>query len=285
MDERRRRIDYRTEDDRRLFDAVKQTFSPAFCQSPSPQEPNDEAIFIVGMPRTGSTLLEQLIAADPDVFAAGELRNFLAAWVQQLKPSMQQVTPIDVMAAGNRLDFARLGRDYIASTRPRTGHTARFIDKLPNNFQYVGAILKALPNARVIHMRRNPMDTCYAVYKQLFARNAHPYSYDQRELARYFILYRDLMDHWQHCFPGAIYDVHYESLVQDTPEVMQGVFDFLGLRWRQDYLEYHKKRQAVGTASTAQVRQPVYRSSVQKWRHYETQLQPLRQALEAAGLS
>jgi tetratricopeptide (TPR) repeat protein len=279
MRERRKRIDYRTEDDRQLFDTIRRTFSPAFCQAPGPHEGNAEPIFILGMPRTGSTLLEQMVAADPEVFAAGELHNFFASWVGQLKPSLPNMTTIDAIAAGGRLDFARLGREYIQSTRPRTGHTTRFIDKLPDNFLYVGAILKALPNARVIHMTRNPVDTCYAVYKQLFARMAHPYSYDQKELALYYCLYRDLMTHWKQCFPGAIFEVSYDSLIQDTENQMQRVFDFLGLEWRSEYLEYRKKKQAVGTASTAQVRQPVYRSSLEKWRHYEQQLQPLLQIL------
>lgn len=284
MSERRRRIDYRTDDDRLMFDTIKRTFSQEFCQAPSLHEENNEAIFIVGMPRTGSTLLEQLIAADADVFAAGELHSFFAAWLQQIKPSLSHFTPVEIIAGGARLDFGRLGRDYIDSTRPRTGRTARFIDKLPDNFLYIGAILKALPNARIIHMARNPMDTCYAVYKQLFARNAHAYSYDQNELGQRFLMYRELMEHWQQCYPGAIHTVHYESLVQNTSDVMQSVFDFLGLQWNENYLDYRKNRQAVGTASTAQVRQAVYRSSVEKWRHYEVQLRPLKQELQAAGL-
>ena len=236
------------------------------------------------MPRTGSTLLEQLIAAHPDVYAAGELHNFFASWIEQLKPSLRDITALDAVAAGGQLDFERLGRDYIQSTRPRTGHTARFIDKLPDNFLYVGAILKALPGARVIHMTRNPMDTCYAVFKQLFARNAHPYSYDQQEMASYYGLYRELMAHWHRCYPGAIFEVSYEALVQDTEKEMERVYDFLGLEWRSEYLEYRKKKQAVGTASTAQVRQPVYSSSLEKWRHYEQQLQPLKQSLVKNGI-
>jgi Flp pilus assembly protein TadD len=282
MNERRRRIAYHSDQDRELFDTMKRTFDPAFCQAPGPHDPNDEAIFIVSMPRTGSTLLEQLIAAHPDVFAAGELQNMLAAWVQQIGKDPATLTPVDVAAAGRRLDFARLGRDYIESTRPRSGKTPRFIDKLPTNFLYLGAILKALPNARVVHMTRNPMDTCYANYKQLFARNAHPWSYDQEELAAYFRRYRDLMDHWHECFPGAICDVSYEALVQDTETEMRRVFEFLGLQWVSEYLDYRKKEQAVGTASTAQVRQAVYQTSLQKWRHYERQLQPLRRALGPA---
>ncbi|KAA1194330.1 tetratricopeptide repeat protein [Pseudohalioglobus sediminis] len=284
MANKRRRLKYDLEQDRRLFTTLQDTFSPAFCQRETAASDNGEPIFILGMPRTGTTLLEQIVGAHTEVFAAGELQNFFAAWVAQARSQLERVTPLATMACGAQLDFARLGDDYVASTRPRTGHSMRFIDKMPNNFLYLGAIALALPQAKILHMTRHPMDTCYSNYKQLFGRNACPYSYTQEEMAGYYLLYRDLMAHWESCFPGRICRVSYEQLVSDTENEARRVMDFLELDWQEDCLQYHRLKQAVGTASTAQVRQPVYTSSVQKWRCYEQQLQPMRDVLVAAGV-
>jgi Tfp pilus assembly protein PilF len=280
MNCKRARLEYMPEQDQRLFATIQRTFNREFCQREHTAADNAEAIFIVGMPRTGTTLLEQIIAAHSEVFAAGELQHFFAAWMSQARPQLPRISPEAAMAFGTSLDFRRLGEDYIASTRPRTGRTARFIDKMPNNFLYLGAIATALPRAKIIHMTRDPMDTCYANYKQLFGRSACPYSYTQVELAEYYRLYRNLMDHWEDCFPGRIYAISYEELVEDTETTAREVLARLELDWQPRCLEFHTLKQAVGTASTAQVRQPVYRSSVQKWRHYEAQLAPMREIIE-----
>ncbi len=284
MGRKRRQLKYSLEQDRRLLASIRDVFSPAFCQTEVAGSDNEEPIFILGMPRTGTTLLEQILGAHSEVFAAGELRNFFAAWVAQSRPRIERLTPLSAMAFGAQLDFARLGDDYVASTRPRTGHSRRFIDKMPNNFLYLGAIARALPKAKILHMTREPMDTCYANYKQLFGRGACPYSYTQEEMAGYYLLYRGLMTHWETCFPGRLCTVSYERLVADTAAETRRVLEFLELDWQPRCLQYHRLKQAVGTASTAQVRQPVYASSVRKWRRYEQQLQAMHTILIDAGI-
>ncbi len=284
MQRKRRQLKYSLAQDQRLLARIREVFSRDFCQTEAAGSESEEPIFILGMPRTGTTLLEQILGAHSEVFAAGELRNFFAAWVSQARSRIERLTPLSVTAFGTELDFAKLGDDYVASTRPRTGREKRFIDKMPNNFLYLGAIARALPKAKILHMTREPMDTCYANYKQLFGRSACPYSYTQEEMADYYLLYEELMAHWEACFPSRLCTVSYERLVADTAAETRRVLAFLGLDWQPQCLEYHRLKQAVGTASTAQVRQPVYTSSVQKWRRYETQLQPMRAILREAGV-
>ncbi len=285
MVRKRRQLKYGLEQDRRLLACIRDVFSPAFCQTQAAGSDSEEPIFILGMPRTGTTLLEQILGAHSEVFAAGELRNFFAAWVAQARPRVERLTPLSAMAFGAQLDFARLGDDYVASTRPRTGREKRFIDKMPNNFLYLGAIARALPKAKILHMTRQPMDTCYANYKQLFGRTACPHSYTQEEMAGYYLLYRELMAHWETCFPNRLCTVSYERLVADAGAETRRALAFLGLDWQPQCLEYRRFRQAVGTASTAQVREPVYATSVGKWRCYEEQLAPMREILTATGIA
>jgi len=182
------------------------------------------------------------------------------------------------------IDFAALGDAYVGSTRPFTGKTPRFIDKLPLNFLYVGLIRLALPNASIVSVRRHPLDTCYAVYKQLFV-DAYPFSYDLAELARYFAAYDRLMRHWSTVLPDAVYTIEYEKLVDDLEPEVRRLLAHCGLGYEETCLRFHENRTASTTASTVQVRQPVYRSSVGKWRQYRAQLTPLIAALGDEGIA
>jgi hypothetical protein len=162
------------------------------------------------------------------------------------------------------------------------GH-AHFVDKMPMNFLYAGLIHLALPKARIIHVVRDPMDTCYAVFKTLF-EGAYPYSYSLGELARYFVSYQRLMDHWERMIPGVMLHVKYEELVTDAKAQTESMLDYCGLSWEQQCLDFHKLEDASTTASAVQIRQPVYKSSVGKWRNYSEQLQPVVEILEKAGI-
>jgi hypothetical protein len=154
---------------------------------------------------------------------------------------------------------------------------------LPFNFRYCGLIHQALPNAKIVHLTRDPLDTCFAVYKTLFI-NAYHYSYQLDELAQFYIGYRRTMDHWHAVLPGVICDVNYEQLVADPPAQCRRLLEWCGLPWQDEVLDFHQSRVASTTASAAQVRQPVYTSSVKKWRNFESQLQPVLRRLAAAGL-
>jgi hypothetical protein len=163
------------------------------------------------------------------------------------------------------------------------GDRPRFVDKLPGNYLYIPFILKALPNAKILHLRRNPMDACFASYKQLFA-DAYPHSYDQEEMARHHARYLRLMQIWRERFPGRFLDIAYEDLVSDVELYSRRVFNYLNLPWEDRCLDFHRQDSAVSTASAVQVREPAHTRSVGRWRRYERQLGVMRRTLLAHGV-
>ena len=191
--------------------------------------------------------------------------------------------PKDLVSASLDFDMNELGADYLDSVRQLAGNATRLIDKLPFNYLNVGLIHLALPAASIVHVRRNPMDTCYAVYKTLFQR-AYPFSYDLDDLARYFIAYWHLMEHWRQVLPDRMIEVHYEDLVENPAVEGRRLIEACGLDWEDSMAEFHRNPTASMTASASQVRRPVYRSSVGKWRRYASELRPLSDKLEAAGI-
>jgi len=244
-----------------------------------------EPLFVIGLPRSGTTLLERILGSHSKVYAAGELGHFGIELTKLTRQIMGQVKADrgQFVTASADIDFEALGRNYVQSTRPLTGQTPHFIDKLPFNYLYAGLIHQALPGARIISLRRHPMDSCYSMYKQLF-RDAYPFSYSQQDLAEYYIAYHRLMAHWEKVIPGVIHTVRYEDLVNDTEGEARRALAYCGLDWEDRCLEFHKNRSASTTASATQVRQKVYTSSVGKWRAYESELKPLRTRLESAGI-
>jgi tetratricopeptide (TPR) repeat protein len=248
--------------------------------------PSDAPIFIVGLPRAGSTLVERILSSHSQVHAAGELRHFtLAVAAAARRTSGLDDPPLrQIIALSAQFDFAALGRDYLARCRPAAGDAPRFIDKMPVNYLYCGLIRRALPNARIIHVARTPLAACYAMYKVLFL-DAYPFSYDLDELAQYYIAYRRLMDHWQRTMPGVIHELSYERLVADQAGETQRLLEFCGLEWQDACLDFHLNPAASTTESAHQVRQPIYDSAANEWRHYATQLTGLRARLEAAGIA
>jgi tetratricopeptide (TPR) repeat protein len=244
-----------------------------------------EPIFILGMPRTGSTLLERIMSGNAGVYAAGELIDFAAVLVDAIRKRIgtHQISRRDMVAASTTIDFTSLGASYLERTRPRTGHTPYFIDKMPLNYLYGGIIHAALPNARILHMQRHPMATCYAVFKTLF-NQGYPFSYDLGEIADYYIGYHRLMTHWRRVIPQAILDVSYDTLVTSPATEARRVFDHCGLGWSDDCLDIGQRGAASTTASAAQVRGPIYSTSVDLWRQYEAPLAPIAARLRRAGI-
>ena len=284
-DSRRSYMRYDVQRDIDTMASIRDVFSADLFSQQHAGHDSDEPIFILGMPRTGTTLVERILASHSDVFAAGELTNFAVEMMRLAKQSAgnRQVDRNELVRLTAGLDFAQLGKAYVDSTRPFTGHTPKFIDKLPLNFLYVGLIRLALPNARIINLVRHPLDTCYAIYKQLFV-DAYPFSYDLVELARYYVAYDRLMRHWDTVLPGVIHKVAYESLVADFESEARRLVDFCGLDWQSQCLAFYENPEASLTASNIQVRKPVYSSSVGKWRHYREQLEPLAKTLRDAGI-
>ena len=278
---RRGHMHHDPEADLAAMDAIRRVYDASYLGGSAGYD-SREPIFIVGLPRTGTTLVERILGSHSAVFAAGELNNFaecLGAQVAPLKPADR----MDFIAKAAQVDSVTLGRKYVQSTRPLTGHSPHFIDKLPLNFLYCGLIQRALPHARIIHLQRDPMDTCFAIYKTLF-KQAYPFSYDLDELAQYYLGYRSLMAHWQALMPGQILQVSYEALVSDLESQSRRLLAFCQLPWEDACLEFHRSVAPSMTASLAQVRQPVYTSSVGKWRRYERHRGKLRDALIAGGV-
>lgn len=282
---RNKLTDYNVKAETKAFEEIITTYNNNKVSSVKANNSSAEPIFILGLPRTGTTLLERIISQHKDVFAAGELPNFSTNLI--LETNRNAISPInnklELIKQSASIDFNHLGKSYIESTRPLTGHTLRFIDKMPLNFLYTGLIQKALPNAKIIHLTRSPMAACYAIYKTNFGQ-AYPFSYDLENIASYYIAYRQLMAHWLRNNSNNLIEVNYESLVSDSEKTCQQVFDFCELQWNSDYLQLANNTAASATASSGQIRGEIYQSSKDRWRHFELQLAPLKERLIDAGL-
>lgn len=242
-------------------------------------------IFILGLPRSGSTLVERILSSHSRVRSAGELKSLALAIVAaaQQRLGRHGAARRELIAAASQLDFAALGRDYLQRARAAGAEGPCFIDKMPLNYLYCGWIRAALPGARIVHVSRSPMAACYAMYKTLF-EDAYPFSYDLTEIGRYYLAYRRLMEHWQRIMPQAILSLSYEALIADQLGESRRLLSACGLEWEPACAEFQRNPAASTTASAAQVRRPLYDSSVAQWRHYESQLGQLRALLLAGGI-
>lgn len=282
---RRKHINYNIRDDLQTIDSIMESFNTTLFAGASEENGNNEAIFIIGLPRTGTTLVERILGSHSDVVSAGELNNFAMQLMQQvrLKTGAINLDRPQLVQQTTRLDFTALGQAYLDSCQSNRGQTAHFIDKMPLNFLYTGLIHLALPRAKIIHMTRNPMDSCYSIYKCLF-QDGYPWSYDPDEIAAYFCAYHALMKHWHTLLPGVIHQVSYEDLVTDFESEARKLVEYCQLDWQQAMLNFEKNTAASTTASATQVRLPVYTSSLGRWHDYEKQLAPLAKKLAEAGI-
>lgn len=278
---RRKLLSYRVEDDIAAIDEIRKTFDKSLFQKAA--QGHDEAgpIFILGLPRSGTTLVDRIISSHSEVESLGEINDF-ALSLMRLAGNLPDKMALIRRAAA--LDFRSLGKAYTDSTRGYERRRTYFIDKTPLNYLYIGLIHLALPNARIIHMRRDPMDSAYAMYKTLF-RMGYPFSYDLSDIARYYAAYEGLMAHWRSLLPGRFLDVDYEDLVENQEAVSRRIISHCGLDWEDACLRFHDNSSPAPTASAAQVRQPIYKSSLQLWRRYEQELQPLVQMLRDHGVT
>jgi tetratricopeptide (TPR) repeat protein len=286
---RRRHLRYTLANDVATVDWIIQAFpKPLAAARPdaATQACAAAPIFVIGLPRSGSTLVERILSSHSAVESAGELHHFSLALVDAVQRHAGAV-PLNrqtLVAKSAELDFAALGADYLARVRAGGCVAARFVDKMPLNYLYCGLIQRALPQARIVHVSREPMAACYAMYKTLF-KDGYPFSYDVAELAGYYAGYRRLMQHWHATLPEAIFELQYEALVAAPEAQTRRLLSFCGLEWQQRCSDFHLNPAASTTASAAQVRQPLYRTSLSQWRHYARELAPLRDALIAAGIA
>jgi tetratricopeptide (TPR) repeat protein len=245
----------------------------------------ESPIFIVGLPRSGTTLVDRILGSHSTVHSAGELNHFALCMVDAVRRRSGGAASSrrELVARSAGVDFAALGRDYLGRVPQLPAGALRFTDKMPLNYLYLGLIHRALPHAKIVHVIRQPMAVCYAMYKTLF-KDGYPFSYDLSEIGRYYLAYRRLMDHWQATLPGAIHCVRYEALVQDQVGESRRLLDFCGLEWQEACAEFHRNAAPTTTASAVQVRRRIYDSSVSQWRHYAAHLAGLEEQLHAAGI-
>jgi tetratricopeptide (TPR) repeat protein len=241
-------------------------------------DPDTAPVFIVGLPRSGSTLIEQILASHSLVDGTHELGD-LPRIVNKLRPGRGKKSgyPDNLPDLGAD-DWFGAGQGYLAATQKYRAGAPHFIDKNPNNFMYIGLLRLILPNARIINARRHPLDSCFGSYKQLFA-SGQPFSYDLAELGEYYLQYQRLVDHFREAIPGFVLNVQYEDVVGDFEAQVRRILDFCGLPFEEACLRFHETTRAVKTASSEQVRQPIYASSVNLWKHYESHLGELAEIL------
>ena len=242
-------------------------------------EPDPAPIFIIGLPRSGSTLIEQILASHSKIDGTQELPDItrIIRTINKRLPG-KRTYPEGLLHLPDE-SFRELGQQYLRSTQRARRGKPYFTDKMPNNFPSVGLIHLMLPNAKFIDARRHPLDSCFGGYKQLFFKG-QPFTYDLVELGEYYLEYRRMMAHWHQLLPGKILEVHYEDMVTDQEAQTRRLLEHCGVAWEPGCLAFHETERAVNTASSEQVRQPIYANSVQSWRHFEAHLGPLIEVLE-----
>jgi len=280
---RRETVDYDEPAEIAMFDYLQAHYTREWFDSLPEGNPDPSPIFVLGQPRTGTTLVERIITAHSQVHSAGELQQFGLAVRRLGDYRNPQRFSAEMFAAARELDPKKLGGMYLQTSSKMRGTTPHFVDKLPQNYLMIPLILAALPNAKIVHLVRDPMDACFSSFKQLFA-DAYLHSYEQREMARHHARYRRLMECWRERFPGQVFDISYEDTARDLEPNARALIDYLELTWEDACLEFHKQDTAVSTASAVQVREPAHTRSIGRWKRYETQLQPMVEELGKSGL-
>jgi len=278
-----RRIEHRHNPKINVLDSVRQvrTLGKAFfeqrkgwgCHAPDP-------IFIVGLPRAGSTLLEQILASHSQVEGTSELQDIIGISRKLGEKSRKNPSGKypEILAEMNAEQFRELGDSYLETTRIQRSDSPFFIDKMPNNFRHIGLIHLILPNARIIDARRHPMGGCFSGYKQLFA-NGQTFTYGLEDIGKYYRDYVRLMDHWDAVLPDRVHRVLYEEMVADTEAQIRALLDYCELDFEEQCLRFYETDRAVRTPSSEQVRKPIYKEGLEQWRNFESYLGPLKEAL------
>lgn len=277
---RRQRESYDPVQTEVIHERIIEVFSREFIEYRQGNgHPSIAPILIVGLPRSGSTLIEQILASHSQVEGTHELPE-LSRVTRSLSRHRddRKTYPEAVLDLAGK-DFRELGQQYLDRTAAHRTGAPRFTDKMPNNFPHVGFFHLVLPRAKVINAKRHPIDSCLGSYKQLFARG-QPFTYDLYELGEYYLQYQRMMDHWHAILPGRVLDVQYEDVVADLEGQVRRVLDYCELPWEEACINFHETERPVKTASSEQVRRPIYTSSVQLWRNYEKHLGPLIEVLE-----
>ena len=277
---RRKVLSYRVESDEQAIASVIRSFDRAWYDAAGSGHEVEGPIFVVGLPRSGTTLVERILIRQEQVATVGEVNDFTLAVMRAAGPIGSNE---ELIKSAARIAPAALGESYWGAIQGY-GHSRPFVvDKTPLNYLYLGLIARALPRARIVHLRRHPMASCYAMYKTLF-RMGYPFSYDLDDLGHYYIAYHRLMNYWRALLPGRFLDLDYEALVDDQEGTTRMLLEHCGLQWRDACLRFHENPAPTATASAAQVRRPIYRESLDLWRNYRQELAPLARVLAHNGV-
>jgi len=277
-------IVYSTDAQRKLQDSMQQVYGPAFiARAARFGSPSEKPLFIVGMPRSGTSLLEQILTSHPEVYGGGEMTFLHAELRRRMGPRLMGDFAGAVMAFSDT-EWAELGASLLAHLDRLAPSARRVTDKMPSNFMMLGLLRGLFPKARIIHCRRDPLDTCISCFTTSF-KQGHKFTNDLRELGEYYRLYQEAMAYWRQVLPAHVfYEVDYENLVSDMESEVRKLLAFSGLEWDPKCLDFQQNQRAVSTASVYQVRQPIYATAIGRWKRYAAHLGPLLEALQMPGL-
>ncbi|HEX7857163.1 MAG TPA: sulfotransferase [Sphingobium sp.] len=285
--EHRRTLPYAFDRDAANFDAMEACW-PRIAAAKVADAPPDAPIFVIGMPRTGTTLVDRILSSHPDVESAGELQAMPLAVKRIAATGSRTVLDPETALQAAAGDMAVIGRDYLRrAAHHRQGPAGRFTDKFPGNFHYVGFIARALPHARIVCLRRHPMDTVLSNFRNLFAISSryYDYSYDLMDIAAYYARFDRLMAFWHSVLPGRILELRYEDLVAGQEGETRRLLTHCGLDWDDACLSFHSNAAPVSTPSAAQVRRPIYSDSLARWKRHAEGLAPVQRFFEEAGIA
>ena len=261
-------------------DALIETFDEEFVNSTKGSGcQSDAPIFILGLPRSGSTLIEQILASHSQVEGTRELPDISLLGRRLTKskpPGIKYPDAVKHMTDEEKIEY---GESYLKTSKRYRTDKPRFIDKMPNNFAHIGFIKTILPNAKIINAKRHPLDSCVSSFKQLFYKG-QSWSYDLFEIGEYYLEYERMMDHWHSLYPGEIYDIQYENIVNNQEDESRALIEYCGLDWEDSCLRFYENKRSVNTASSEQVRQPIYKGAMYAWKNYESEIGALKDILE-----
>jgi len=271
---RRKEIFFSFKDEKNEFDIIKKVFNQNLFQKYQGLGNEDSStIFILGMPRSGTTLIEQVLSSHKSVFGGDEL-NFLPHLIEKIFFNDDKKF-ISTNYNFDSIDFKKIGAEYVRNLKKISNDSNKITDKLPINFKWIGLIKLILPNSKIIHCRRNAKDTCLSIFKNYFVNPKLNFAYDLKELSSYYKLYYDLMNHWNQVLPGFIIDCHYENMVNNPKDEIRRLINKCNLNWDENCLKYHNNKRMIKTASDTQARKKIYKTSVNSWKKYGKDLNEL----------